>query len=212
VSDLAGLERGYRRLLAFYPRVFRHENEQEVLAVLMAGARQGQRRPTVTEALDLIRGAVRMWLHPGRSRPRAVSAAVRLMYLGAGLELPAVLTVALTAGRVRSAIAQAHSAAHWHALLAQIVVIEVGAPIMVAMWLWLAWANGRGHDWARFAFMAFFGLYTVSLLVKLGAGAAAYASADLVANAVLWLAGLAAMVLIFARQSGPYYRPSPADG
>jgi hypothetical protein len=23
-----------------------------------------------------------------------------------------------------------------------------------AVWLWLAWANGRGHDWARFLFMA----------------------------------------------------------
>ena len=38
MTDQADLERGYRRLLAWYPREFRRENGQEILAVLMAGA------------------------------------------------------------------------------------------------------------------------------------------------------------------------------
>jgi hypothetical protein len=42
MTDQADLERGYRRLLAWYPPEFRHENGQEILAVLMAGARDGQ--------------------------------------------------------------------------------------------------------------------------------------------------------------------------
>jgi hypothetical protein len=39
MSGPAGLEWRYRRLLAWYPRSFRREQEDEMLAVLMAGAR-----------------------------------------------------------------------------------------------------------------------------------------------------------------------------
>ena len=45
MSASAGLERGYRRLLAWYPREFRREHEEEMLAVLMAGAREGRGGP-----------------------------------------------------------------------------------------------------------------------------------------------------------------------
>jgi hypothetical protein len=48
------LERRYRRLLAFYPKAFRAEHEQEMLAVLMAGAADGQERPRPAEAADLV--------------------------------------------------------------------------------------------------------------------------------------------------------------
>jgi hypothetical protein len=63
VSDLAQLERRYRRLLAFYPKAFRREHEQEMLAVLIADAAEGQRRPSLDEAIDLVRNAIlmRLW-------------------------------------------------------------------------------------------------------------------------------------------------------
>src|SRR5262249_56389946 len=54
MSDPAALERSYRRLLAWYPRGFRREHEEELLAVLLAGARPGQRRPGLAEAGNLI--------------------------------------------------------------------------------------------------------------------------------------------------------------
>jgi hypothetical protein len=60
--ESAGLERRYRRLLAWYPRPFRREQEDEVLAVLMASARKGQRRPGLRESADVIRSALRMRL------------------------------------------------------------------------------------------------------------------------------------------------------
>jgi hypothetical protein len=63
VSDSAELERRYRRLLAWYPRAFRQEHEQEILGVLMAGADEGQQRPRLGEAADLIRYAV--WMRLG---------------------------------------------------------------------------------------------------------------------------------------------------
>jgi hypothetical protein len=52
------LERRYRRLLAWYPAAFRREQEEEMLAVLLAGARRGQRRPALPESIDLIRSAI----------------------------------------------------------------------------------------------------------------------------------------------------------
>ena len=62
MSESAGLEGRYRRLLAWYPRSFRREQEGEMLAVLMAGARPGQRRPGLPETADLLRSALGMRL------------------------------------------------------------------------------------------------------------------------------------------------------
>jgi hypothetical protein len=69
MKEPAALERRYRRLLAWYPRPFRAEREDEILAVLMDGAEQGRRRPRFAEAVDLINSAVGMRLFPGRSGP-----------------------------------------------------------------------------------------------------------------------------------------------
>ena len=62
MSDLTQLERRYRRLLALYPDAFRREHEEEMLSVLMAGAVQGQRRPSLAEAIDLASNAISMRL------------------------------------------------------------------------------------------------------------------------------------------------------
>jgi hypothetical protein len=45
MSDPPALERGYRRLLAWYPRAFRREHEEEMLAVLLAGHGRASRGP-----------------------------------------------------------------------------------------------------------------------------------------------------------------------
>jgi hypothetical protein len=54
------LERRYRSLLALYPKAFRRDHEQEMLAVLMAAAREGQERPRLGESADLVRSAMFM--------------------------------------------------------------------------------------------------------------------------------------------------------
>lgn len=63
MSDETRLERRYRRLLAFYPTAFRRGHEQEMLSVLLAGAAEGQRRPSPDEAIDLVSNAIlmRLW-------------------------------------------------------------------------------------------------------------------------------------------------------
>lgn len=64
--DRGGLERGYRRLLACYPVAYRRVHEVEMLAVLMTAAPDRQRRPGITEAANLIWGALRVRCQPSR--------------------------------------------------------------------------------------------------------------------------------------------------
>jgi len=66
MTDSPGLEQGYRRLLGWYPRAFRREHEDEILAVLMASAPEGQRRPRPAESANLLWSALKMRLRgPG---------------------------------------------------------------------------------------------------------------------------------------------------
>lgn len=64
VPPQARLERGYRRLLVFYPAAHRRAHEEEMLAVLMTQAPEGKRRPGLAEAADLLLGALRVRCQP----------------------------------------------------------------------------------------------------------------------------------------------------
>ncbi|SNS88074.1 hypothetical protein SAMN05421812_102190 [Asanoa hainanensis] len=55
---MTGLERRYRRLLALFPSRHRQAYEAEMLAALLAGAREGQTRPRAGEVVDLARAAL----------------------------------------------------------------------------------------------------------------------------------------------------------
>jgi hypothetical protein len=209
MTDSSRLERRYRRVLACYPKAFRRESEEEILAVLLATAARGQRRAGLAESADLLRGAVRM--HFGLSRaPRPVRGAVGLMCLGALLTLADVVIVLVTLGGVRSAAAHDVTGGQWPiVMLTQVDFWLASAPIGAGVWLWLAWANGRGYRWARPAFVAFFVLLTMVLPFGGGEDALPYTSADVIATTVLWLAGAAAMILIFSETA--YYQQEPAQ-
>jgi hypothetical protein len=209
------LERRYRRVLACYPKAFRRESGEEILAVLLAAARAGQRRVGLAGSADLLRGALRM--HLGLSRaPRPVRNAVRVMCSGAVLTVAALITILVTLGGVRSAAGHDVTAMQWPAvMLTQVGPWLASAPIGAGVWLWLAWANGRGYPWARPAFAAFFWVLTAVLLFGYvesgGEDALPHIWADLIATTVLWLVGLAAMALIFSETAGLYYQQEPAQ-
>jgi hypothetical protein len=202
MTDAADLERGYRRWLRWYPKSFRREHEAEILAVLMAGAREGQRQPEPMECLDLLRSALWMRLRPSVPRSnRSVFTAIKLMYVGAVVELAAAITILATIGDVRSNVVKRNpglTEGKWHAIVAgQLEPKAVAAGIAVGFWLWMAWAIGRGHRWARIAFAIFFGLNAFGLLNGLTQGSAVYARPDLAIGIVLCLVELAAVTLIF---------------
>ncbi len=209
ISDHGRLERGYRRILAAYPRSFRRDNEEEILAVLLDTAREGQTRVELAEAADLIRGAVRMRLWPAVPRPRSVRAAVRLMCAGALAELTVLVALALSVGHVRAVVLARHPAP-WHLVLVHMTIDMAIAPLVIGLWLCLAWANGRGLDSARMASAASLGLLTLGLLAGFSDGALAIAPAAMIAAVVEGTIGLASVVLIFTPASCRYYRPEPA--
>ena len=210
MSDTSQLERGYRRMLACYPKAFRRTNGDEILAVLMVAAAKGQRRVGLAESADLLRGALRM--HLGLSHaPRPVRNAVRLMCLGAVLTVADVATVLVTLGGVRWAAVHDVEAGQWPiVMLTHVDFWLASAPIGAGVWLWLAWANGRGYAWARSAFVAFFCVLTMVPFFGLGRGLP-YTRADVIATTVLWLVGLAAMGLIFIATASLYYQQEPAQ-
>ncbi len=211
MSDRARLERGYRWLLACYPREFRRENEDEILGVLMATAGEEQERVGFAEAGDLLRGALRARLRPPAPRPRPLRAAVRLMYMGAVLELVAAVTLVVTEHGVRSAIMASYpslTAAQWHTIVMEdLLPKQIAAALAVGLWLVLAWANGRGRRWSRVVFAAFFALSVVNLLYAASIGSAVYAPADLAVGIALGLMEAAVVMLLFSRHSAAYFRP-----
>jgi hypothetical protein len=214
MTGAAELERAYRRWLRWYPRSFRREHEEEILGVLMAGARAGQRRPEPMECLDLLRSACWMRLRPSVPRSnRSACNAIKLMYLGAVVELAVAITIVSTMGDIRSNVVLRNpglTSRAWHAVVAgQLEPLAAAAAIAIGFWLWMAWSIGRGVRRARIAFALFFALNTWSLLNGLAGGSAVYARPDLAIASVLWLIELAALVYIFHMKMA--YSPSGAE-
>jgi len=144
-------------------------------------------------------------------QPRSVRTAVRLMIVAAAVEVVALILALLTRSALKTAILRRHphyTATQLHtAESAQTVVLVVGALLAVALWLWMAWANGRGHNWARILSAVFFGISTLGLLVSFAAGRVV---GDIIVGLILWLIGLAVIVLLFRKESAPFFaRPAP---
>ncbi len=210
MTDSLTLERGYRRILACYPRAFRQESEEEILAVLMATAREGQRRVGLAEAADLIRGALRM--HRGPRLPRTLLNAVRRTYAGAALELAVLITLLVTLASLTSASIRQHpdlSAAQWHAvLLAHLTAVAAGAPILLGLWIWMACANARGHHAGRVAFRVVHVIITLGVIAEAAPAIAVYGIGAGIASAVMIQIQLGAIALIFYPSKSPLpYRP-----
>ncbi len=208
MTDSAELERGYRRWLSWYPKTFRREHEAEILTVLMAGAREGQRRPEAMECLALLSSALNMRLGPRVPRSnQSVFTAIKLMYLGALVELAAAIIILATIGEIKSKVVISSpglSEGQWHAIVVgQLAPTEVGAILAVGFWLWIAWSIGRGHRWPRIVFALFFALNVFGLLNGLVHGSAVYAQPDLAIGIVLCLVELAAVAFIFRAKIAP---------
>jgi hypothetical protein len=218
MSDQADLERAYRRLLAWYPREFRRENGQEILAVLMAGARDGQRRPGPAESADLIRSGLWMRLRPSVPRSaRTVRAAVRLMYAGAAVwAAELVIGLALIIFDIQVAVRGGQflgqdPATHKPLVITAWVVLCL---VAVSLWLWMARANGQGRNWARIVFTVLFVLATFDLLGAFtrpvshpGFGVTVLYYGGIVLFVAGWLAGGAAAWLLWRPASDAFFRP-----
>jgi hypothetical protein len=215
MTDQEHLERAYRRLLAWYPREFRREHGPEMLAVLLAGARDGQRRPGPAESADLIRSGLWMRLRPSVPRSaRTVRAAVRLMYAGAALSaVEQIIGLALIIVDIKVAargrfLGHSVTAAQMRPLI--ITVWIIFSLVVVALWLWMARANGRGRNWARILSTVLFGLGTLQLISDFQQGVSsgpAEPVLGLLGAALTWPVGAAAVWLLWRPASSAFFRP-----
>jgi hypothetical protein len=216
MTDQANLERAYRRLLAWYPREFRQEHEQEILAVLMAGAPDGQRRPGLAESADLIRSGLWMRLWP--SVPRSaytVRTAVRLMSAGAAVStVNLIILLAVIIG------IRAHHAVPGHRLtVAQVSHLNASAItvaifsglVPIALWLWMARANSGGRKWARGLSTVLFGVATLDLTGALRTPVIRVNFVPMnfgpTIPVLTWLVGLAVVWLLWRPASTAFFWP-----
>jgi len=218
MTDQEHLERAYRRLLGWYPREFRRENEQEILAVLMADAPDGQRRPGLAESADLIRSGLWLRLRPSVPRSaRTVRAAVKLMYAGAAVSTVNLVILMALIGDIKAY----HAILGHHLTAAQvsqastpfITTVILWDLVPIAVWLWMARAAGQGRNWARILSTVLFGAATLNLtsafnwlppgnhltLVPMFYGPTL--------PVLYWLVGLAVVWLLWRPASRAFFRP-----
>ena len=87
-------------------------------------------------------------------------------------------------------------------------VVAVAAAVIfglvgIGLWLWMAYANKAGRNWARITSTVFFGIDTISLLAGLRQAEPVLTR---VVSIVIWLIGLAAIVLLWRKESSELRR------
>lgn len=107
--------------------------------------------------------------------------------------------------------------------------IAVSGAFYIGLWLWMAWKNGAGRNWARILATVFFGVSCVSLPQLLTGGALSRSMSPalnegsaatvaipgfsawlIAAGLVYWAIGLTVIILIWQKASTRFYRAQQA--
>ncbi|MFE2959487.1 hypothetical protein [Nocardia tengchongensis] len=152
----------------------------------------------------------------GATPPRTVTYAFYLMLSGAALslvgllygltELPHLRATALAKDSGKGTLSDSQIDT---IVTVSFVVGCVVALISVGLWIWMAFANRAGKNWARITATVFFGLYTVDTLATVTVGDGTATSTAI--TVLTWLVGLATVILLWIKQSGTHFQPAPAS-
>jgi hypothetical protein len=87
-----------------------------------------------------------------------------------------------------------------------------GAPVLAftiftglvpcGLWLWMAWKNGAGREWARVLSTIFFGFMSLQLIPDVLIRSSGVTGLTGIAE---WVAGLIAIVLLYQRDSSQFF-------
>ena len=88
-----------------------------------------------------------------------------------------------------------------------IVAVVLGA-IGIALWLFMAWANGKGKSWARIVATVLAALYIVSFLVNAASGQ--MTGASMVLSILTLLVAIGTLVMLWRKDSSEFYRAQSA--
>jgi len=144
------------------------------------------------------------------AQPPSIQMAVKLMYAGAILSIIGLVASLFSIGSLKSALAKASRSAGKPFTPAQLHTAEIFgiatiiflSVVGVALWLWMARANGAGRSWARIVAAVLFGLSTLSL----GSSVARPNAVDTKIFGILgWLVGLAATVYLWRKDSSQFF-------
>jgi hypothetical protein len=154
-------------------------------------------------------------MSPGLPQPATLRNAVRLMWGGAGLALLGAIFTLVFSGRIKTAVERAAikanatrsskgqvqlTAAQIHSLASAVVAVFVVVLVVgILLWAWMAWANGKGRNWARMVATVLFALNTIYLILAVGR-----ASITLIFIGLGWLIGLVAIVLLWRKDTTAY--------
>jgi hypothetical protein len=151
---------------------------------------------------------------PQTIAPPPVLRAVQLMYAGAAASLIGIIVDMTTLSATKSAIikhnatltaTQVNNAEHF-----AIGLFIVGGLIAAGLWLWMARTNRAGKSWARIVSTVLFAIDTISVLVGIGgASSVSGGGPTRIYGILVWLIGLAAIVLLWQRASSDYFRSTP---
>jgi hypothetical protein len=153
---------------------------------------------------------------PRPAVPAPVRTAVKFMYTGAALSaVPLIITLASIGDingyhlRWNDHNLTAAQISHWRPLI--ITVAVVGGLVVPAVWLWMARANGRGRNWARVVSTVLFGVATLDMVNVFITPPIRVGSAPTVLSWLVpvlsWLAGLAAVWLLWRPDSSAFFKP-----
>ena len=140
--------------------------------------------------------------------PPTVQNAVKLMYTGAAVSTVSLIVSLVDIGGTKSAIRKARpslTVAQVNQLNTFIISLAIVSGLVgIALWLWMARANGQGRNWARILSTVLFGLATLDLF---GVASQPKTVLGLVFPVLIWLLGLGAVVLLWRKQSTAFFQP-----
>jgi len=140
--------------------------------------------------------------------PQSVLSAVKLMYTGAAVSTVSLIISLASIGGTKDAIKKARpslTATQVNQLNTFIIALAVVSGVIgVALWLWMARANGQGKNWARILSTVLFGLATLDLF---GVVSQPKTALGLIFPLLTWLVGLGTIVLLWRKESTEYFKP-----
>jgi hypothetical protein len=143
--------------------------------------------------------------------PPSVVRAVQVMYAGAAASLIGIVIDMTTLSSTKSEIIR-RSPSLTATQVANAEHVAIGLFIVsgllgAALWVWIAQRCKAGRSWARITGTVLFAIDTLS--VFLGAATVPGGGATRIYSILVWLIGLAAVILLWQRASSNYFRGAP---
>lgn len=148
------------------------------------------------------------------TRPQSLRNAVWLMYLGALLSLISIIFGVTSKSSVlddarREALEKGDAPADVDNavnVLSSVYtgMVIVGGIIATLLWLWMAWANGKGRKWARILATVLFAISTLGVIGAI-TGTAQTGALNMWLSIATWLVGLLAIFFLWRRDSSEYF-------